>query len=42
MLEQMGKQAKEAAFILAQLSTAQKNHAMSVIAEQQETQADSI
>ena len=42
MLEQMGKQAKEAAFILAQLSTAQKNHALAVIAEQLETQADRI
>lgn len=42
MLEQMGKQAKEAAFILAQLSTAQKNHALAVIAEQLETQAERI
>ena len=38
----MGKQAKEAAFILAQLSTAQKNHALAVIAEQLETQAERI
>ena len=27
MLEQMGKQAKDAAFILAQLNTTEKNHA---------------
>ena len=34
MLEQMGKQAKDAAFILAQLTTAEKNCALSIIAEQ--------
>lgn len=42
MLEQMGKQAKEAAFILAQLTTAEKNHALNIIAEQLEKQADRI
>ncbi|OOF41865.1 glutamate-5-semialdehyde dehydrogenase [Rodentibacter rarus] len=42
MLEQMGKQAKEAAFILAQLSTAEKNQALTMIAEQLEQQADRI
>jgi glutamate-5-semialdehyde dehydrogenase len=42
MLEQMGKQAKDAAFILAQLNTTEKNHALSIIAEQLEQQADSI
>ena len=30
MLEQMGKQAKDAAFILAQLNTTEKNHALSI------------
>ena len=39
MLEQMGKQAKDAAFILAQLNTTEKNHALSIIAEQLEQQA---
>ena len=42
MLEQMGKQAKDAAFILAQLTTAEKNHALNIIAEQLEKQADRI
>lgn len=42
MLEQMGKQAKEAAFILAQLTTAEKNRALRIIAEQLEQQADRI
>ena len=42
MLEQMGKQAKEAAFVLAQLSTAEKNNALNIIAEQLEQQADRI
>ena len=42
MLEQMGKQAKEAAFILAQLTTVEKNHALNIIAEQLEKQADRI
>ena len=36
MLEQMGKQAKDAAFILAQLNTTEKNHALSIIADQLE------
>ena len=32
MLEQMGKQAKDAAFILAQLNTTtEKNHALSIL-----------
>lgn len=42
MLEQMGKQAKDAAFILAQLTTAEKNCALSIIAEQLEQQAPLI
>ena len=42
MLEQMGKQAKDAAFILAQLNTTEKNHALSIIADQLEQQADHI
>ncbi|MDC2826166.1 glutamate-5-semialdehyde dehydrogenase [Rodentibacter pneumotropicus] len=42
MLEQMGKQAKEAAFVLAQLSTTEKNRALNIIAEQLEQQADHI
>ncbi|OOF60738.1 glutamate-5-semialdehyde dehydrogenase [Rodentibacter sp. Ppn85] len=42
MLEQMGKQAKEAAFVLAQLSTSEKKHALHIIAEQLEQQADHI
>ncbi|OOF83074.1 glutamate-5-semialdehyde dehydrogenase [Rodentibacter ratti] len=42
MLEQMGKQAKAAAFVLAQLSTAEKNRALTMIAEQLEQQADRI
>ena len=42
MLVQMGKQAKDAAFILAQLNTTEKNHALSIIAEQLEQQADRI
>lgn len=42
MLEQMGKQAKEAAFILAQLSTAEKNHALNIIADQLEQQSERI
>lgn len=42
MLEQMGKQAKEAAFILAQLSTAEKNQALGLIADQLEQQSARI
>ncbi|OOF57871.1 glutamate-5-semialdehyde dehydrogenase [Rodentibacter genomosp. 2] len=42
MLEQIGKQAKEAAFVLAQLSTAEKNNALNIIAEQLEQQAARI
>ena len=42
MLEQMGKQAKDAEFILAQLTTAEKNRALSIIAEQLEQQAPLI
>lgn len=42
MLEEMGRQAKQAAFVLAQLSTAQKNHALEIIAEQLETQSAAI
>lgn len=42
MLEQMGKQAKAAAFVLAQLSTVEKNRALTIIAEQLEQQADRI
>lgn len=42
MLEQMGKQAKAAAFVLAQLSTVEKNRALTMIAEQLEHQADRI
>ena len=42
MLEQMGKQAKDAAFILAQLNTTEKNHALSIIADQLEQQAERI
>ena len=42
MLEQMGKQAKDAAFILAQLTTAEKNRALSIIAKQLEQQAPLI
>ena len=42
MLEQMGKQAKDAAFILAQLTTAEKNRALSIIAEQLEQQTPLI
>ncbi|OOF86068.1 glutamate-5-semialdehyde dehydrogenase [Rodentibacter ratti] len=42
MLEQMGKQAKEAAFILAQLNTAEKNRALAIIAAQLEKQATDI
>ncbi|BFU60186.1 MULTISPECIES: glutamate-5-semialdehyde dehydrogenase [Rodentibacter] len=42
MLEQIGKQAKAAAFILAQLNTAQKNRALDIIAEQLEQQAERI
>jgi len=42
MLEQMGKQAKDAAFILAQLNTTEKNHALSIIADQLEQQAEHI
>lgn len=42
MLEQMGKQAKDAAFILARLTTAEKNRALSIIAEQLEQQAPLI
>ena len=38
----MGKQAKDAAFILAQLNTTEKNHALSIIADQLEQQADRI
>lgn len=42
MLEQMGKQAKAAAFVLAQLNTMEKNRALTIIAEQLEQQADRI
>lgn len=42
MLEKMGRQAKQAAFVLAQLSTTQKNHALEIIAEQLETQSAAI
>ncbi|OOF88579.1 glutamate-5-semialdehyde dehydrogenase [Rodentibacter ratti] len=42
MLEQMGKQAKAAAFVLAQLSTVEKNRALTIIAEQLEQQAARI
>lgn len=42
MLEQMGKQAKAAAFVLAQLNTIEKNRALTIIAEQLEQQADRI
>ncbi|WP_424401526.1 glutamate-5-semialdehyde dehydrogenase [Pasteurella sp. PK-2025] len=41
-LEQMGRQAKQAAFILSQLSQPQKNHALQRIAEQLESQAEAI
>lgn len=42
MLEKMGKQAKDAAFTLSQLSSQQKNHALSIIADQLETQVQKI
>jgi len=42
MLVQMGKQAKDAAFILAQLNATEKNHALSIIADQLEQQEDRI
>ncbi|OOF57793.1 glutamate-5-semialdehyde dehydrogenase [Rodentibacter genomosp. 2] len=42
MLEQMGKQAKAAAFVLAQLSTVEKNRALTIIAKQLEQQTDRI
>lgn len=42
MLKQMGKQAKEAAFRLAQLTTAEKNHALNLIATQLEQQSTRI
>lgn len=42
MLEQMGKQAKDAAFILAQLTTAEKNRALTMIADQLEQQENRI
>ncbi|WP_040975908.1 glutamate-5-semialdehyde dehydrogenase [Necropsobacter massiliensis] len=41
-LIEMGKQAKQAAFVLAQLSAKDKNNALLLIAEQLETQADTI
>ncbi|MCW9716987.1 glutamate-5-semialdehyde dehydrogenase [Avibacterium sp. 21-599] len=41
-LEQMGKQAKQAAFALAQCSEKEKNHALQCIADQLEQQADRI
>ncbi|URL02612.1 glutamate-5-semialdehyde dehydrogenase [Avibacterium sp. 20-126] len=41
-LEQMGKQAKQAAFVLAQCSEKEKNHALQCIADQLEQQADRI
>ena len=34
----MGKQAKDAAFLLAQLTTTGENHALSIIADQLEQQ----
>ncbi|OOF67607.1 glutamate-5-semialdehyde dehydrogenase [Rodentibacter caecimuris] len=42
MLEQIGKQAKDAAFILSQLSAQDKNRALSIIATQLESQAERI
>ena len=42
MLEQMGKQAKDAAFILAQLNTTEKIMRSSIIADQLEQQAERI
>ncbi|MBN6711292.1 glutamate-5-semialdehyde dehydrogenase [Haemophilus haemoglobinophilus] len=41
-LNEMGKQAKQAAAILAQLSHQQKNNALQIIAEQLELQSDKI
>ncbi|MDO5055128.1 glutamate-5-semialdehyde dehydrogenase [Pasteurella oralis] len=41
-LQQMGQQARQAAFVLSQLSHQQKNAALSVIAEQLEAQAEHI
>ena len=41
-LIQMGKQAKAAAFTLAQLSAREKNHALEIIAAQLERQAEDI
>lgn len=41
-LIQMGKQAKQAAFVLAQLSQQEKNNALNLIAEKLEAQADDI
>ena len=41
-LIEMGKAAKQAAFELSQLSSAQKNHALQLIAEQLEQQKDRI
>ena len=41
-LIQMGKQAKAAAFTLAQLSTREKNHVLEIIAAQLERQAEDI
>ncbi|POY44548.1 glutamate-5-semialdehyde dehydrogenase [Avibacterium gallinarum] len=41
-LVEMGKQAKQAAFVLAQCSEKEKNHALQCIAEQLEQQADRI
>lgn len=41
-LQEMGKQAKQAAFVLSQLSQQQKNQALQLIAEQLEAQSDVI
>ena len=41
-LIEMGKAAKQAAFELSQLSSAQKNHALQLIAEQLEQQKERI
>ncbi|MFZ7324521.1 glutamate-5-semialdehyde dehydrogenase [Avibacterium avium] len=41
-LVEMGKQAKQAAFVLAQCSEKEKNHALQCIADQLEQQADRI
>lgn len=41
-LQEMGKQAKQAALVLAQLSQQQKNQALEHIAQQLEAQSDKI